>query len=88
MLTVINDKTIMTRLEAKKKYETNYIGFVITDDKDDYDPDNTLGYVTHIVDSYLEQFNIPRYTTDGMYISKMSGWGVGGTEIGGVYLVQ
>ena len=82
---IISDKTIMTTREARKKYRTYHIGFVSTE-KNLQNPDNEKGYVVCIMDTYEEGFEIERKTEDGKFISVLSGYAVGGTEIGGVYL--
>ena len=81
MVKLIADKEIMTCREAMEKYENYYIGFVITEQNLN-DPDNEKGYAVCIMDSYDEGFTIPRRTDDGQFITIMSGYSVGGTEIG------
>jgi hypothetical protein len=80
---MIDDKEIMTCREAMEKYDKYYIGFVTTERNYD-DPDNEKGYVVCIMDAYDEGFTIPRKTSDGRFISIMSGYAVGGTEIGAI----
>jgi hypothetical protein len=79
----INDKTILTLREAREKYEKFYIGFVDTEPLY-HDPDNTKGYVVCVMDDYDEGYTFPRETDDGSFIGIMSGYAVGGTEIGGI----
>ena len=79
----INDMTILTLREAREKYRKFYVGFVDTEPKY-HDPDNTKGYVVCIMDEYEEGYTIPRETSDGKFISLMSGYAVGGTQIGGI----
>ena len=84
MVKKIDSKEIMTRSEAMEKYKKYHIGFVTTE-RQLSDPDNTKGYVVCIMDSYDEGYTIPRRTDDGRFISVMSGYAVGGTEIGALY---
>ena len=79
----IDEKEIITTREAKEKYEKHHMGFVVTEPKIE-DPDNEKGYVVCLLDSYDEGFKISRKTGDGKFISILSGYAVGGTEIGGV----
>jgi len=85
MVRKIDEKEILTRLAARKKYEAHYIGMVLTEQKPK-DFDNEKGYVVYITDSYDEQFEIPRKTDDGHYISTMPGYAVGGTQLGGAFI--
>ena len=84
MVRKINEKEIITRLEARKKYDKHYIGMALTEQKP-RDFDNEKGYAIYITDTYEEQFEIPRKTEDGRFISTMPGHAVGGTQLGGTY---
>ena len=84
MIRKITDKKIITSVEAREKYEKNYIGMVMTEEKM-HDPDNALGYVLYVMDEYEEQFQIPRWLDDKTFISTMPGMDVGGTEISWLY---
>ena len=82
MIRKITDKEILTSVEAREKYEKNYIGMVITEQKL-HDPDNSRGYVLFVMDEYEEQFQIPRWLDDNTFVTTMTGMAVGGLEIGG-----
>jgi len=81
MVKKVDKKEIMTSRQAKEQYREFHIGFVTTE-QNMTDPDNEKGYVVCIMDSYDEGYNIPRRTDNGDFISIMSGYAVGGTEIG------
>ena len=81
MVQRIDSRELTTRLAAKKRYRNYYIGFV-TSEQNMSDPDNEEGYVAYVADSEDEQYQIPRDTEDGQYISIMTGHSVGGTRIG------
>lgn len=74
----------LSRGDARKKYEDKYIGMVITEQKLN-DPNNSMGYVVYIMDTYEETFKIPRNLEGGLFVSTMPGMAVGGIEIGGLY---
>ena len=82
MIRKITDKEILTTVAARRKYEKNYIGMVMTEEKM-HDPDNALGYVLYVMDEYEEQFQIPRWLDDETFVSTLTGMAVGGMEIGG-----
>lgn len=83
MITKIEDKKVITCLEARKKYSRHYIGYVTTE-LNLVDPETTKVLVVYLADSYNEQYEIPVETVEGQHISLMRGMSVGGTEIGGV----
>ena len=83
MIRRITDKEFLTRAEARKKYEQNYIGMVITEQKL-HDPDNSQGYVLYVMDTYEEQFEIPRWLDNDTFVATMPGLDVGGAEIEGL----
>ena len=84
MVMKVDDHEVMTSREAMEKYEKYFIGFV-TIEQNLSDPDNEIGYVIYIMDTYDEGFSIPRRTESNQFIAVMPGYAVGGTEIGGVY---
>ena len=84
MVQTIDGINIITSREARETYENYYIGFVTTE-QNLSDPDNEMGYVVYIMDSYDEGFTIPRRTNEGHFISIISGYAVGGIEIGAIY---
>ena len=87
MIKKIEDKEIITRVEARRRYKKYYIGMIMTEEKM-HDPDNALGYVVYVMDTYDEIFKIPRRFEDGTYIASMPGMAVGGTEIGSICFVD
>ena len=84
MVKMIENMEIISSREAMEKYEAYYIGFVTTN-QNFSDPDNEMGYVVFIMDTYDEGFAVPRKTDNDQFIAIMPGYAVGGTEIGGVY---
>ena len=82
MITKLDTKELMTREEAFMKYAKHYFGMAVTK-QDLNNPYNDLGYVIYLMDTREETFKIQRKTDEGLYISTMPGYAVGGTEIGG-----
>ena len=83
MIIEINEKVVLTDLEARKKYRDKYIGY-ITVEQNITDPENEKIIVIYTADSYDESFEIPSETEEGQLIARMAGLGIGGTEIGGI----
>ena len=83
MVKQISDKKIMTINEAREKYKNNYFGFITTE-QNVTNPNNSLGYVVCVMDSYDEGYSFPRRTDEGFFISVLTGYAVGGTEIGAI----
>jgi hypothetical protein len=83
MITKIEEKEIMTRVEARRKYKKHYICMAITHEKM-HDPDNAEGYVIYITDTQKETYQIPRRLDNGLQISKLPGMALGGIEMGGL----
>jgi hypothetical protein len=85
MVKKIEDKIIMTSIEARRKYEKYYIGFVSIEQRM-ADPDNERGYVAYLADTEDEAYEaIPRFTEEGIYIGIEPGHAVGGIRLGGFY---
>ena len=72
MVRKIDSMEITTRLAAQKKYGDKYIGMVFIE-RNPADFENDRGYVLYLMDAEDEQFQIPRETEDGRYISTMPG---------------
>ena len=87
MIQKIDSKELTTRLAARKKYGPHYIGMVFIEQKPT-DFDNEMGYVLYVMDTEEEQFEIPRETDDGRYISTMPGHSVGGLRMGAAEIGQ
>lgn len=85
MVREIDDKTIMTRSEARSNYRKFYIGMVFQE-RNYQNPESEKGYVVYVADSYDESFDIPRKLDDGSHVSVVTGHAVGGIEIGSVYI--
>ena len=83
MIQKIDDKTIMTTSEARKKYSAYFLGFVTTE-RNMEDHDNEKGYVLFLMDTYNEGYDIPRFLEDGEFVAVLPGYAVGGIELGGV----
>ena len=84
MVRKIEDKEIMTTRETREKYKEYYIGFVTTE-RNMEDPDNTRGRVVFMAGSKNEIYEAPEFKEKRKKISVITGYAVGGTEIGGVY---
>jgi hypothetical protein len=83
MITKIDEIEYMTCTEARRKYEKNYIGMVITEEKL-HDPPNAVGYVLYITDTKKELNQMPYKLDDDTYIYQVPGMAVGGLEIGAI----
>jgi len=79
----VDDKEILTSLEARKKYQDKFIGFVTVEQKIT-DPENERIRVMYTADGYDESFKMPAKTESGDFISIAIGMGVGGTMMGGI----
>ena len=73
----------MTISDAREKYKKYYFGFITTE-QNLSDPNDSLGYVVCVMNSYSESYTFPRRTNDGSFISVLTGNAVGGTEIGAI----
>ena len=60
MLKKIEGKEIMTLWEAMNKYRDKYFHFVITEEADNYQFQQDLGYVAYTYDCERERRGIPR----------------------------
>jgi hypothetical protein len=81
MITKISNNEVLTSLEARRKYEKNYIGFITVEQKI-MDFDNEKVKVLYTADSNKESYNIPSMNESGELISLMAGMGAGETVIG------
>ena len=89
MIRKIDSEELTTRIAAQKKYSNNYIGMVFIE-QNPADFENDRGYVLYLMETEEEQFQIPRETEDGRYISIMSGHGpfLGGLRMGAAEIGQ
>ena len=88
MVTFVNSTEEMTTWEAREVYKGVYIGFVITKEvHDKHGIDNWLGRVLYTADTYIERREMPAWTEDGQFITKMPGMGVKDLPMGGLTVV-
>ena len=71
MLEQIKSKEIMSKYEARKKYDTKYFRMIITETIDGVD--NDLGYVAYIADDRRELSKIPMDEFKGVKVAFMMG---------------
>ena len=78
----IPDKTIKTVKEWQIEYATKYFCLVYTDFKSE-DPDNSLGYLTHIADTREEgnSISLNSLRAQGLRPIILRGYDVGGTYV-------
>lgn len=72
-LTKIDDKIVMTKLEAKKRYRGKYFTFVYEQKVDD--ADNDLGYVIYTYDDDAEKSGIPKEEIEEKHIAFAAAFG-------------
>ena len=86
MVMRVNDETLMTVSDMKKKYPTKWFRYVMVGEPSFSNPGSEMGYVVFTADTEIEIYDISKYGYEGEPLSfGKGGHTVSTPEVGDIY---